>query len=226
MLPYLFDDGCGWIRLQRSVAISVLATFCWCSSLLFIFLQCSFCVEVEHFAIVYFCNNMVIPHESEPHQHYSLFKNKHKTSFTSYSPCCTSPVYCFNTFPQYAATDLHVTTWTPLGNVPLALPASVTALPLIIPLWVRLSHWWWAPPGDRHYTLAHELSLTHSLVSIQVEYSWFSLFVVVMFIELSVILNEWCWTIGLRGNTALCLRSSLASTLVPLTNTQPCMVLR
>lgn len=115
--------------------ISVLQLFVGalhCSS--FFFSIYSFGKRWEHFAIVYFCNNMVPTWVRTPQQ-YSLFKNKHKTSFTSYSPPCCTSLFTVS-FPQCAATDLHVTTWTPLGNVPLALPASVTALPLIIPLWV------------------------------------------------------------------------------------------
>ena len=104
---------------------------------------------------------------------------QHFSSICSYRPAC----YYLDTPRQC--------------QVPLALPASVTALPLIIPLWVHLSHWWWAPSGDRHYTVGPWiLSLTHSLVIIQVEYSWFSLFVVVMFYRVVcdtewVMLNHW-----------------------------------
>ena len=104
---------------------------------------------------------------------------QHFSSICSYRPAC----YYLDTPRQC--------------QVPLALPASVTALPLIIPLWVHLSHWWWAPSGDRNYTFGlWILSLTHSLVIILVEYSWFSLFVVVMFYRVAydtewVMLNHW-----------------------------------
>ena len=175
------------------------ATFCWCSSLLFIFLQCSFWQEVGTLCHSVFLqqhgNNMsqnptnimlCLKINIKPHLLHGLLHAVH-------------PLFIVWTL----FLNMQLQTWcyyldTPRQcQVPLALPAPVTALPRIIPLWVHLSHWWWAPSGDRNYTFGlWILSLTHSLEIIQVEYSWFSLFVVVMFYRVAcdtewVMLNHW-----------------------------------
>ena len=90
-------------------------------------------------------------HESEPHQLMLCLKINIKPHLLHVSSCCTSFLYCFNPFLGHAATDPHAITWTPPGNVkfPLALPASVTALSLLIPLWV-ISPIDGEPSGDRN----------------------------------------------------------------------------
>lgn len=130
-----------------------------------LFLVCSFSLAfftVLHFSSVFILarGRSILPqcisattwyqHESESHQLMLCLKINIKPHLLHVSPCCTSFLFCFNPFLGHAATDLCAITWTAPGKVkfPLALPASVTALSLIIPLWVHLSHRWWALWGQ------------------------------------------------------------------------------
>ena len=104
---------------------------------------------------------------------------EHFSSMCSYRPAC----YYLDT-PQARSGSLSTAC---IGHSTSSNHSTMNpSLPLMV-----------TPSGDRNYTFGPWiLSLTHSLVVIQVEYSCFSLFVVVMFYRVAcdtewVMLNHW-----------------------------------
>lgn len=199
--------------------------FCWCSSLLFIFFQCSFWQKVGTF-----CHSVFLQQHGTTWSSLTniilCLKINVEASLPSYSPpCCLHPLFTVSTLflSMQLQTCMLLPGHTRQCSLSTALCISLyflnhSTVQSISPLMVSPSE----DPGTT--PLAHEsLVSLCSLVSIQVEYSWFSLFVVVMFYRVVCDTEyRWCWTIGLRGNTALCLVHLWPQLLVPLLNTQPC----